>query len=82
MTTETTHDDSLSMAQRPVRRHKRLPDDDKYFTLRNILNIIFMLGAIVGVIFYFTADDNTVGTIIILAAMTFKIAECCFRFIH
>ena len=82
MITETTNNDRKSMIQRPIRRHKRQPQDDKYFVLRNVLNIIFMLGAIVGAIFYFTADGNTVGTIIILAAMTFKIAECCFRFIH
>lgn len=66
----------------PVRRHhRRGPADDKYFKIRNILNIIFMLGAIVGMgVFYF--HDRTLGTIIILTAMAFKIAECCFRFIR
>ena len=54
---------------------------DKYLRIRNILNIIFMLGAIVGVAIYFFANI-TVGTIIILAAMVFKIIECCIRFIH
>ena len=63
-------------------RHRR-PDksEDKYFKIRNVLNIIFMLGAIAGMaIFYF--QDRTIGTIVILTAMAFKIAECCFRFIR
>ena len=63
-------------------RHRR-PDksQDKYFKIRNVLNIIFMLGAIVGMaIFYF--QDRTLGTIIILTAIAFKIAECRFRFIR
>ena len=66
---------------RPERRHRRRPEDDKYFKIRNILNIIFIIGAIVGMaVFYF--HDRTMGTIIILTAMAFKIAECCFRFIR
>ena len=64
-------------------RHHRLMKEpkDKYLQIRNILNIIFMLGAIAGVSIYFLANA-TVGTIIILAAMVFKIIECCIRFIH
>lgn len=61
--------------------HRRAPQVDKYFKIRNILNIIFMLGAIVGMgVFYFY--DRTLGTIIIITAMAFKMAECCFRFIR
>ena len=64
-----------------MRHHRRNPADDKYFKIRNTLNIIFMLGAIVGMgVFYF--QNRTTGTIIILTAMAFKIAECCFRFIR
>ena len=62
--------------QRPARRHRRDASNDKYFTIRNPLKIIFMIGAI----FYF--HDRTMGTIVILTAMAFKIAECCFRFIR
>lgn len=75
--TESTY----STVRRPERPHHRRPQDDKYFKIRNILNIIFMIGAVVGMcIFYFS--DRTLGTIIILTAMAFKIAECCFRFIR
>lgn len=66
---------------RPARHHRRGPSEDKYFKIRNFLNIIFIIGAIVGMgVFYF--HDRTMGTIIILTAMAFKIAECCFRFIR
>lgn len=59
-----------------LRRHRR--DDDPNLRLRNILNIVFMLGAIVGVAIYMLAD-STAGTIVILVAMLFKIVECVFR---
>lgn len=62
--------------ERLERRHRRA--DDQYFRLRNLLNIIFMLGAIVGVAVYMLSD-RTVGTVVILVAMLFKIVECVFR---
>lgn len=77
---KTTDIEQNSSAIHP--RHRR-PDksEDKYFKIRNVLNVIFMLGAIAGMaIFYF--QDRTIGTIVILTAMAFKIAECCFRFIR
>ncbi|MCQ2244715.1 MAG: hypothetical protein MJZ32_10720 [Bacteroidaceae bacterium] len=52
----------------------------KFFLIRNILNTIFIIGAIVGVLLYFFYS-NTIGTYVILGAMIFKMAECCFRFL-
>lgn len=52
---------------------------DRYIGLRNILNAIFMLGALAGIIVYFVWDNN-IGTIVILASMVFKFVECVFRF--
>ncbi len=49
-------------------------------TIRNILNIIFMIMAVVGVIWYLT-KDRTTGTYIILFSMCFKIAESSMRMI-
>lgn len=73
--------DESTGLERPHRFHRRPASEDKYFKIRNVLNIIFMLGAIVGMgVFYF--QSRTMGTIIILTAMAFKIAECCFRFIR
>lgn len=68
-------------SNRPRHHRQTEEPEDKYLQIRNILNTIFMLGAIVGVAIYFLAN-TTVGTIIILAAMVFKIVECCLRFIH
>ena len=53
---------------------------EKFFLIRNILNTIFIIGAVVGVSLYFFYS-NTIGTYIILGAMIFKMAECCFRFL-
>ena len=47
--------------------------------LRNVLNIIFMLGALAGVLVYFYGDQDA-GTVVILVSMLFKIVECVFRF--
>ena len=52
--------------------------EDKYRMLRQILNILFMLGAVIGVIVYFYYGRD-LGTIIILVSMAFKLAECVFR---
>ena len=66
---------------RPMRHHRRDASNDKYFKIRNVLNIIFMIGAVVGMaVFYF--HNRTMGTIIIITAMVFKMAECCFRFLR
>lgn len=52
----------------------------QYPVLRNWLNAIFMIGALIGVVVFYWSD-NTVGTIIILASMVFKIIECGLRFL-
>lgn len=61
-----------------MREHKR--EKDQMLPLRQWLNIIFMLGAVVGVCLYFFADQQ-VGTIVILGAMVFKMIECVLRFV-
>lgn len=49
--------------------------------IRNVLNLIFMVGAIVGVIYYVSADKQT-GIYIILGAMVFKIMESAIRILR
>ncbi|MBW4776134.1 hypothetical protein [Prevotella histicola] len=71
-----------STVRRPDHRMHRQERKDRFLYIRQWLNIIFMLGAIVGVIVYFLADLTTTGTIIILVAMVFKIIECILRFIR
>ena len=55
--------------------------NEKYIKIRNILNLVFILGAIIGVLVYFYSD-HTVGTYIILCSMGFKFVECTLRLIH
>lgn len=64
------------------RRHRgeTLPQK-RFLRLRNWLNIIFMLGAIVGMLTY-TFAGQLIGTIIIICAMLFKVVECCLRFMR
>lgn len=53
-------------------------NDDRFFRIRNVLNLIFMISAIVGMAVYFLIDDQ-VGTIIVLAAIVLKLIESCLR---
>jgi len=46
--------------------------------IRNVMNLIFMLGAIVGLIVYFSYSKET-GTYIILCAMVVKFFEAALR---
>ena len=71
-----------STVRRPEHRVHRQERKDRFLYIRQWLNIIFMLGAVIGVIVYFLADLTTTGTIIILVAMVFKIIECILRFIR
>ena len=71
-----------STVRRPDHRMHRQERKDRFLYIRQWLNIIFMLGAVIGVIAYFLADLTTTGTIIILVAMVFKIIECVLRFIR
>ena len=71
-----------STVRRPEPPMHRQERKDRFLYIRQWLNIIFMLGAVVGVIVYFLADLTTTGTIIILVAMVFKIIECVLRFIR
>lgn len=54
---------------------------NSFLRIRNILNTIFIFGALIGMGVYFW-KDQTIGGIIIIGAMVFKFVECCLRFIH
>ncbi len=49
--------------------------------LRNVLNIIFMLVAIAGVITYMTVDKE-IGMYIVLVSIPFKITESAIRMLR
>lgn len=52
--------------------------DDKYFKIRNILNTIFLLGAVAGMAIYFL-HDHDLGIYVILGSMVLKMIESCIR---
>lgn len=64
--------------QRAERRHEER--QRKIKIIRNILNLIFMLLALVGVAYYVLADKY-VGSIIVIVAMSFKMVEASMRMI-
>jgi len=53
-------------------------DEGRLRKLRQWLNIFFMLGAIVGLVWYFTADKET-GLYIIGGSCLFKFVELALR---
>ncbi len=63
------------------RRASERNSSNNNLRIRNILNSIFILGALVGMGVYFW-KDQFIGGIIIIVAMVFKFIECCLRFIH
>ena len=47
-----------SAVKRPERHHSRGERSDRFFMIRNILNIIFMIGAVVGVLVLYFHDKR------------------------
>ena len=60
------------------RTHRRDARHSSNMMLRQWLNIIFMVGALIGVIIYLFGTE-TIGIYVILGAMAFKIIECGLR---
>lgn len=82
MTEQNMNEQNIeSVAQPPRRNHRHPREHTRIDYIRQWLNIIFMLGAVVGVIFYFLSDSNT-GVIILLTAIVFKFVECVLRVIN
>ena len=67
------------LAKRPEHiTRRKVKDPNRFFVLRNWLNSIFILGAIVGMCMYFFGNKE-IGTYIVLASMVVKFVECIFR---
>ncbi len=77
---EKTNINETQYAVRPHHKQKRLIDNnDDMLKYRNILNIIFMVLAIVGVIVYTQTDYKTTSTIILIVAVVLKFIEVALR---
>lgn len=71
-----------SYAVRPEHRQRRLIDyngRDKMFKVRNTLNIVFMLLAVIGLILWTQTDYQNLSIVILLVGVALKIAEVCLR---
>ena len=77
---EKTNINETQYAVRPHNKQKRLIDNnDDMLKYRNILNIIFMVLAIVGVIVYTQTDYKITATIILIVAVVLKFIEVALR---
>ena len=76
----TDNEQQTPLTESTIRRQHRgqASGENRYARLRNLLNGIFMLGALIGVGIYFFHSE-TVGIIVILSSMVFKFVECVFR---
>lgn len=71
-----------SYAVRPEHRQRRLIDyngRDKMFKVRNTLNIVFMLLAVIGLILWTQTDYTNLSIVILLIGVALKIIEVCLR---
>ena len=66
---------------RSHRREEEMTDSEaRKLKIRNLLNIAFMVLAVIGVGYYLTAD-KTIGMYIVLTAMSVKIVEASMRMV-
>lgn len=73
------NDEEIVSVVRPRRQHSKPEGRGKFFVLRQILNVLFMIIAVIGCIFYIKVDA-LMGAIVIVIAMAFKMAECVLRY--
>lgn len=77
-------DNENEIFEQPKRRSMEkmsYAEKGRFFAVRNILNIIFIILCIVGMALFFYANKEVGGTILI-AAVVVKLAECVLRIIH
>ncbi len=64
----------------PPERHRRQAKD-RLVALRNVLNTLFIFGALAGVICY-VAYDRSLGTYIVIGSLPLKFIEAALRLIR
>ena len=60
------------------RRGEEEEGEERFVMLRQVLNLLFMVGAVAGILVYIYHSHQW-GTAVILTSMVFKFAECVFR---
>ena len=67
-------------AVRPHHKQKRLIDNDNHMLkYRNILNIVFMLLAIIGVVIFKQTEYSTISTILVILSVVLKLSVISLR---
>ncbi|WP_314667016.1 hypothetical protein [Prevotella aurantiaca] len=77
-----TEENGNSIVRPPHNKRTLRENKPRVSPLRQWLNIIFMIGALIGLILYLTLAEPTIGIIIILISMVFKFAEAALRLFH
>lgn len=77
-----TTENGTTMEASERRSHHTRPQDGhgRYFVVRQILNLLFMVIALVGVGLYLWWNEMG-GIIIVIIGMAFKMAECVLRYL-
>jgi len=57
------------------------PRRDLFFWIRQVLNVLFIIVALVG-LYYYLRIDKVTGTYIVLLAMVIKMSESAVRLTH
>lgn len=70
------HTGTYAAGARIKRKKKNM---SKVMIIRQVLNLIFMVLAVVGMIVYWKADNELTGTLILVTAVFFKMAESVLR---
>lgn len=77
-----TTDELNDMTQRqPNEPRHRQPSGTKHLRLRNVLNLLFMVIMVVGIICWWKFDEDT-GYKILIASIPFKLVESVIRMLR
>ena len=75
-----TEKNKREYAVKPHHRLKRLGEGGPgMLKVRDILNLVFMALAVVGVVLYLQSEQHTIATIILIVAVVIKFAEVAIR---
>lgn len=71
----------IKKAEREPLEKLSYADKGRFFKIRNILNVIFIILALVGFYIYYKGDQTTSWSVLI-AAVVVKGVECVLRILH
>ncbi len=79
---QTAEKSQESTAVRPHHRQQRYSEPDKFYKLRNILNIIFIVTALVGIALYLLTTYRSAAVITMIVGVVIKFVEATLRMIR